>query len=84
MELKYFLGPDGLMELLSMMDENEAPQIEIIEMIKRLHIPGYEHARLHFDEAISDGAFEPNTRPGFYPTRDINATLEWLKKQNRA
>ena len=79
-DLKSFLGPGGLMHLLSMLFDDEAPKDEIVEIIKRLHIPGYENARSHFATAISDGAFEPNTKPGFYNMRDIEATLAWVKE----
>jgi hypothetical protein len=79
-DLKSCLGSNGLMDLLSMLSDDEAPKDDIIEMIKRLHIPGYEHARFHFQAAINDGAFDPNTKPGFYPLRDIEATLAWAKE----
>lgn len=59
------------------------PQEDVLEMIKRLHIPGYEHARLHFDEAIADGVFEPNRRPGYCRRDDIVAVLNVLaRRQN--
>ncbi len=80
MDLPYFLGPDGLMRLLSFLAEKDLPQDEVLEMIKRLHIPGYEHARHHFDAAIADQVFEPNTREGFYRQSNIKATLEWVEE----
>lgn len=81
--LEQFTGPDGLMRLLSFIAEKELPTEEVLEMIKRIHIPGYEHARHHFKRAISDGAFEPNMPTGYYWQSDIAATLAWLK-ENRA
>jgi len=76
--LKNFVGADGLMELLSMLASGEIAKEEVLEMIKRLHVPGYEQARHHFDEAISNGVFEPNTAPGYYSTKDIAKTLEFI------
>jgi hypothetical protein len=76
-----FLGPDGLMRLLAMIAEEEVPISEGFEMLKRLHIPGYEHTRLHFEEAIRDGVFELNTDPGYYWQADIRAVDQWLKKK---
>ena len=70
------------MLLLAMLAEGEAPKEEVLEMIKRLHISGYEEARHHFDHAISDGAFDPNTRPSYYPPIDIQATLDWKNEQD--
>ncbi|MEK7951643.1 hypothetical protein [Luteolibacter soli] len=58
--LKSLLGPDGLMELLRMLAQGELPQAEVIEMIKRLHIPGYEHARLDSTPALAVGAIDLN------------------------
>src|SRR5471030_506066 len=54
-----FLGADGLMRLLSLVNKREHPLEDILELIKRLHIPGYEHARNHLGEAIviSDGYY---------------------------
>lgn len=81
--LSDFLGHDGLMELLLKLWDRELPMGEVLELIKRLHIPGYEQARLHFKAAINDGVFEPNTPPGFYSQRDINATLAFVKNRKK-
>ena len=81
--LEHYLGPDGLTDLLAFLAEDEIAKDEVLEMIKRLYVPGYEHARHHFDAAIADGVFEPNTMPGYYSQHDINAVLEWLKTNDR-
>ncbi|USQ12952.1 hypothetical protein J2N86_09580 [Legionella lytica] len=81
--LSMFLGADGLMQLLSLIAEQRLPQNQVLEMIKRLHIPGYEHTRHHFNEAIGQLVFEPNTAPGFYLQHNINAVLEWTRSTNR-
>lgn len=75
LELDAFLGPDGLMQLLTMLSDGKLPAAEVIEMIKRLHIPGYEHGRHYFDRAIAEGVIEPDTKFGFFPQRDIQAAL---------
>jgi hypothetical protein len=77
--LSEFLGPDGLMRLLLSIAENELPTLEVLEMIKRLHIPGYEHARKHFKGAISSGVFDPDMPENFYRQHDIKATLDFIK-----
>ncbi|VEG89833.1 Uncharacterised protein [Legionella spiritensis] len=74
-----FLGADGLMQLLILLSEQRLPQDQVLEMIKRLHIPGYEHARRYFNEAIDHLVFEPNTPPGFYLQHNIDAVLEWSR-----
>ncbi len=50
-------GPDGLMCLLVKIQQDEIPRNQVLELIKRIHIPGYEHARFHFDSAMEDGGF---------------------------
>ncbi|MBB4127365.1 hypothetical protein GGR77_002679 [Xanthomonas translucens] len=80
--LSSFLGPDGLMTLLEFSSDRRFDFDVLIELIKRLHIPGYEQARNSFNSAISDGAFEPNTKPGFYSQSNIEDTLRWIREQN--
>ena len=79
--LEDYVGPDGLMDLLSLISEDKVPKEEGLEMIKRIHIPGYEHARRYFERAISEDVFEPNTQPGYYSVKDINRVLEWMDAQ---
>ncbi len=80
--LEHFWGADGLMRLLGLLSEDELPKADVIEMIKRLHIGGYELARRHFEGAIADGAFDTNTKPGFHTQAQIKTTLDWLRKNN--
>ena len=75
--LEEFIGADGLMSLLELLARSELPADEVIEMIKRLHIPGYEHARRHFDAALAEGVFDPSSMPGFYTQHEIQAVLEY-------
>ena len=41
-------GPDGLMLLLSLLAAGELPRAEILELAKRVQIPGYEVTRILF------------------------------------
>lgn len=81
--LSAFVGHDGLMFLLLMLSEGEMPKEEVIEMTKRLHIPGYEHARRHFKHAIAEGVIEPNMGVDFYWQNDIEATLKFVEQENQ-
>ena len=79
--LESFLGPDGLMRFLDFIAENRFPNVqEVLEMIKRLLIPGYEHARLHFDSAISEGVIEPNPFKN-YSQSEIDAVLDYVSSR---
>ena len=77
-----FLGRDGLMRLLAMIADERMPRDEVLEMIKRLHIEGYEHARLHFEEAIEHDVFELNTSPGYHYGYQIDAVLDWASSRD--
>ncbi len=55
-------GPDGLQFFLRLIGEGNLPKDALLEMIRRVHVPGYEHARLHFDEAIRTYAIYENDR----------------------
>lgn len=80
--LSSFLDSDGLMILLEFASDGRFELDELIEMIKRLHIPGYDQARNSFEAAISDGTFEPNTKPGFYRQENIQDTLRWKQRRD--
>ena len=45
LSLERFTGPDGLVLLLSLLAAGELPISEVIELAKRVQIPGYELAR---------------------------------------
>lgn len=80
MHLSYFNSPDGFIRLLEMIsDEDFQNNDEVLEMIKRLFVKDYEIARRYFSEAISEGYFEPNTKPDFYHTSDIQSTMRYIK-----
>ncbi len=83
-DLKSLSGSDGLMYLLEKIsDNNFKDNEEVLEIIKRIHIPGYEEARLYFDEAIEEGVFEPNTKPSYYSQNDIKAVLDYIRKNRQ-
>lgn len=82
MHLQDFQGADGLMYLLGLAADNAVPTIEILEMIKRIHIPGYEAARLHLSQAVSEGVYEPNTHRDFSHQYQIESVVKWLEELN--
>ena len=77
-----FLGSDGLMKLLSFIADDHIESSEVLEMIKRLNIPGYERSRMYFEEAISEGVFEPNTTPRYHLQSDIEAVNKWIAERD--
>ncbi|HOP41545.1 MAG TPA: hypothetical protein PLI53_10935, partial [Geobacteraceae bacterium] len=76
-----FLGPGGLMRLLSFITGEEFPAGDVIRMIKRLHVPGYEAARIFFRKAALEGIVQPKTSEDQYCFNDIAAVLQWLEER---
>ena len=77
--LDRFTGPDGLMLLLSMIAERELPVEELIELAKRVQIPGYEAAYELVDDAVNEGAVSPAIGSGFYLQCEMWDVLKWAK-----
>ncbi len=77
--LDRFAGPDGLMLLLSLIAERELPREEVIELAKRVQIPGYEAVHELFHEAVSEGVITPSISPGFFLQCEISEMLKWAR-----
>lgn len=76
-----FQGPDGLIDLLGCIAENKMPQDEVLEIIKRVHIPRYELARPYFNEAISLGLVDAYGAYGYYSQADLQRILDFFRKR---
>ncbi len=79
--LDRFAGPDGLMLLLSMIAESELPAQELIELAKRVQIPGYEAVHELGRDAVIEGVIAPSIASGFYLQCEIRDVLKWAKHQ---
>ena len=77
--LERFAGPDGLMLLLSMIAERDLPLQELIELTKRVQIPGYEAAYELFYDGVKEGVIAPCISSGFYLQCEIWDVLRWAK-----
>ena len=75
--LERFVGPDGLMLLLSLVAQPEMPRADLLELVKRIHIPGYEQTRELFSDAMHGGAVTPLIGEGFYLQSEIQELLTW-------
>jgi hypothetical protein len=75
--LERFFGPDGLMLLLSFIAEGGMPTADLLELMKRTNIPGYEQTRELFSEAIHGGAITPLIGEGFYLQSEIREVFTW-------
>jgi len=80
--LQGFAGGDGLMKLLSMAASTRfTNKSEVIELIKRIHVPGYEEARSYLQAAVDAGVYHVNTADGFPDQNQIRSVLAWVKDQ---
>jgi hypothetical protein len=79
LSLERFVGSDGLMLLLSFFAAGEMPKGDLLELAKRVQIPGYEQARELFPEAIEAGMLEPSIGDGYYLQSEIQALLRWVR-----
>lgn len=67
--LKEFQGEDGLIRLLELLSKTEPEnQSELLEIIQRIHIPGYEAARPYFKKENEEGRLVPAVDGVYYPT----------------
>jgi hypothetical protein len=82
--LDRFAGPDGLMLLFSMIAERELPLQELIELAKRVQMPGYEAAYELVHDAVSEGVIAPCISSGFYLQCEIWDVLKWAKCRTTA
>lgn len=80
--LSEFLGQDGLMQLLEFSGERGFEDGSVLEMIKRLHVDGYEQARFYIKDARSVEAIQMN-RPDGYPTQEnIAGAIQYSKERD--
>ncbi len=79
LELSRLMGPDGLMRLLFYIEEGEIPAGEVVELLKRLHVPGYEQARPYLEEGIAAGEVRPSNLPGVYDQEQIEEALRYAE-----
>jgi hypothetical protein len=74
LSLERLVGPDGLMVLLSLLAAGDLPKAQIIELTKRLHIPGYELSR-NLSGATAQIAFTAYLGEGFYLQSELEELI---------
>ena len=79
--LNEFRGPTGLTRLLAMVAEREIPKNEMCEIIQRIHIPGYEYARKHFERAIKKGVLEGRGPYGYFTQEELDQVLVMVSNE---
>jgi hypothetical protein len=75
LSLERFVGPDGLMLLLSLVANGELPREDILDLIKRVQIPGYEQAMRVFQKGLRRDLFTPSIGKGYYLQSELRTIL---------
>ena len=73
--LERLVGADGLMILLSFLAEGELPHREILELVKRVQIPGYELVRNLSPRGEHSKLLSPVLSHGYYLQSEIREML---------
>jgi hypothetical protein len=73
--LECFVGPDGLMMLFSFLADGSLPRMEILELAKRVQIPGYELARSLLQESTSSNVVTRFLGHGCYLQSEIREMI---------
>jgi hypothetical protein len=83
LSLERFVGPDGLMLLLSFLAADAFPRNEILELIKRVQIPGYERSSPYAQDAIEARVIVPAIGNRYFLQSEIKTLLKY-GEQKRA
>lgn len=82
--LERFVGPDGLILLLSLLAAGELPTARVIELAKRVQIPGYELARNFVGGENLPRLLMPSLGHGCYLQSEITELLTRAMKDQEA
>jgi hypothetical protein len=78
--LERLVGADGLMILLSLLAEGELHHREILELVKRVQIPGYELVRNLSPRGQHSKLLSPVLSHGYYLQSEIREMLGWANQ----
>lgn len=94
LDLKAFTGPEGLVRMLALIHRgkrhqpDDAPRVRDFEgwadTCRRLFVPYYEEARLHWDAAASDDYFAGANELWIYRPETLKALIEKYADGRRA
>jgi hypothetical protein len=82
--LERFVGPDGLILLLSLLAAGELPFGEVVELTKRVQIPEYELARNFVGKENLSHLLQPTLGHGCYLQSEITELLTLAMKDHQA
>jgi hypothetical protein len=82
--LERFMGPDGLILLLSLIAAGELPTVDVIELAKRVQVPGYELVHNLAGRANLPQIVVPSLGHGCYLQSEIAEVLARAMKNHQA
>lgn len=74
--IEWYLGPQGLLNIIRIATETPVPMVELLELFKRLYVPGYDLVRPYLSQAENDGLISPDRAKGFYLMEEIDTVLK--------
>lgn len=84
LSLERFVGLDGLILLLSLLAAGELPTAEVIELVKRVQIPGYELACNLVGQGNLSQLLSPSLGHGCYLQSEITELVTRAMKDQEA
>ncbi len=89
--LTSYIGANGLVNLLSLVDvgryhnvDNDVDTSDIVgwcDIVRRLHTPYYEEARLYWNRAIAEGYFDDINEVGIYRPGYLKKLIEYYSEE---
>jgi hypothetical protein len=81
--LERFVGPDGLMLLLSLVEAGEFRKQDLLELAKRVQVPGYELVRDLICEATAGRVCTPFLGKKYYLQSEMQELLAWASEESK-
>jgi hypothetical protein len=81
--LERFVGPDGLMLLLSLVEAGEFRKQDLLELAKRVQVPGYEWVRDLVCEPTSGRFCAPFLGKKYYLQSEMQELLAWSSEESK-
>lgn len=80
MYLNHYTGIDGLAELMSVFGDKLRDSAELVEIVRRLHLPHYEQARLYWQQAKADGYAGEANEAWPYKQKNLKGIIQMYAK----
>jgi hypothetical protein len=70
------LGPDGLVRLLTLIEDKQLAISQVNRVIMRLFVPSYEQTRQYFEQAVAEGVIDPGLPEGYFLQSQLSEIIK--------